>query len=797
MTAGGADRFGRYELLATLGQGGFAVVYRAFDPALQREVAIKALLPHLAADADVRQRFVAEAQALAALQHPNIVTVYDVGEAEGRPFFAMELIDGRSLADALGEGTLSVEPVATILRSLASAVDYLHAAGLVHRDIKPANVMLDHAGRAVLMDFGVARIVDRSLHTQTGASLGTPTCMSPEQVRGLAVGPAADIYMLGILAYQLLAGHPPFEGDTAYVLHAQVYEPPPPLSLRCPGLPQSVYNAIDAALAKDPADRPASATTFAEALSGVTVLPPVRRRRTTLLLHNRVVLGAAGAALAIFAIAVAAILVAEGGHHGGGEPSTAALTKLATSVTVTPTVAAAPPVVVPTVATPPPTQPASPPSPTVMPPIPPPETPTIVPATTSPSPAPRFHAGQLVRVNTPNDCLLLRTGPSTAQSALDCRGDGDTLRVVAGPVPDGDQRFWRVAPWKAGDDAAGWVRQDYLADSPDCDRNRDDRDCPVNRLTRGEIVRVKSPGDCLLLRNQPDAAQTTGVACLPDGRNLRVLEGPAQSGGIALWKVTGWSAADGTGGWAREDALVLSPDCNNNRNQGVCGPGDLPPQPTPSPSPRPATPQPQQQNTGIPQVAGDWNFTDYVWFGVNSKQHYSFPLHLSQQGTHVTGSNSDFSVDGQLSGTTLRASYSGSGSGGQFIWTFTSDGTRFEGAFTNSAGNGGTSYGHRSSGAVSSADLATVSIVGADVTGGRVRTDGNAWVCVTVSRPAHLTITSTVTGGFSQEWSDDGTGSCIGVNTAADVSGPRTFRVQMVVGGQTVAQSQITVMIGG
>jgi serine/threonine protein kinase len=267
------SRLGRYELRGTLGEGGFATVYRAFDPALGREVALKALHPHLAANPGIRQRFLAEARALARMRHPHIVTVHDVSDAAERPFFTMERIEGRTLADLAPGQALPPAQVVTLITSLASAVDALHHADLVHRDIKAANVMVDRGGRVVLMDLGIARVLNATQHTQTGAVLGTLESMAPEQVRGQPVGPPADIYALGILAYQLLAGRPPFQGDTAYLLHAHVYDPPPPLQQMRPGLPPSVCAAVEAALAKDPARRPASAGQFAAMLAG-TVSPP-------------------------------------------------------------------------------------------------------------------------------------------------------------------------------------------------------------------------------------------------------------------------------------------------------------------------------------------------------------------------------------------------------------------------------------------------------------------------------------------------------------------------------------------
>jgi eukaryotic-like serine/threonine-protein kinase len=264
-----ARAFGRYELRGLLGQGGFATVYRAYDPLLAREVALKALLPHLAADAGVRARFLAEARALAGLRHSNVVTVFDVGEAAGQPFFAMELVAGETLAARLEGGPPPHAATLAWLAEIASALDYLHAAGLVHRDVKPANVVIETSGRAVLMDLGIARSIDSTSHTLTGASLGTPAYMSPEQVRGETAGPPADIYALGVVAFQLLTGQPPFAGDTAHVLHAQVYDAPP-----LERLPPRSAAILATALAKEPAARWPSATAFVAALDGAEQSAP-------------------------------------------------------------------------------------------------------------------------------------------------------------------------------------------------------------------------------------------------------------------------------------------------------------------------------------------------------------------------------------------------------------------------------------------------------------------------------------------------------------------------------------------
>ena len=276
-----ARTFGRYRVLGLIGRGGFAEVFRAQDPALNREVALKALLPPLAADDELRGRFVTEARVLAGLRHPNIVTVYDVGDASdpamggySRPFFTMELVPGQTLSArlALGRG-LPLDEVTPIVRDVALALDALHAAGIVHRDVTVHNVMVDEGGRAMLMDFGVAR-VSGGRRTRSNEILGTAESLSPEQIRGEPAGPASDIYALGVLAFQLLTGRPPFEGELARLLLAHAYDPPPSLRTLVSGLPAYVEEAVRGALAKQPAERPATAGAFATALGG-GVLPAV------------------------------------------------------------------------------------------------------------------------------------------------------------------------------------------------------------------------------------------------------------------------------------------------------------------------------------------------------------------------------------------------------------------------------------------------------------------------------------------------------------------------------------------
>ncbi len=424
------SRFGRYELRGVLGHGGFAVVYRAFDPALGREVALKALLPELAVSPELRGRFMNEARSLARLQHPNIVRVFDIGEAEGRPFFAMELIEGATLAGLAPAGRqLPLNEVVRVAASLASALDYIHAAGLVHRDIKAANVMVEPSGRVVLMDFGVARSLDQTRQTLAGASLGTPEAMAPEQVRGLPAGPAADIYALGILVYRLLAGRAPFVGDTAYVLHAQVYEPPPPLPSLRGDLPAAVYRAVQAALAKEPGDRPRSAGELATLLSGdptvavPAVQPIVPRNGSQPSMRVPLLIGA-GVALAVLAALAGGLALT----NRGGQPSTHAATAAQPTTAPTPLPTATPRSTPSAAAT------AAQPDPTVAPPTRT-ATPTASPRTATPPPATVPPGDYRVVQNTDESkCLRARAAAGASQPINQCVDDGFVVLLTAGPV---------------------------------------------------------------------------------------------------------------------------------------------------------------------------------------------------------------------------------------------------------------------------------------------------------------------------------------------------------------------------
>jgi tetratricopeptide (TPR) repeat protein len=263
-------KIGPYEVNGELARGAMGVVFRAKDPALDRDVAIKVML-HLGDDPQDLERFRREARATARLRHPSIVALHTVGNHEGRPYLVMDLVEGESLhARVERDGPLPPREAAQLIATLAEALAYAHAQGVIHRDVKPANVLLDERGAPLVTDFGLARREgeDQQL-THTGEIVGTPAYMSPEQAGGEPgqAGPASDVYGLGATLYELLTGRPPFLADTLIeVFAAIVTEPPePPRSLR-PEVPPELESICLRCLAKEPADRLPSAAALAEAL---------------------------------------------------------------------------------------------------------------------------------------------------------------------------------------------------------------------------------------------------------------------------------------------------------------------------------------------------------------------------------------------------------------------------------------------------------------------------------------------------------------------------------------------------
>jgi serine/threonine-protein kinase len=259
---------GKYRIQAELGRGGMAVVYRGYDPALDRLVAVKVLAPHLVWQEGFVERFLREARSAARLNHPNIVTIHDVGQEAGGYYFVMEHVEGVPLDHLIQEhGVFAAEDVLYITQALASALDYAHARALVHRDIKPGNVIVAVDHRVVLTDFGIAYAAQEQRMTSTGTILGTPEYMAPEQARGESADARSDLYSLAIITYQMLSGQVPFKADsTLALLYKVVNEPLPPIRQVRPELPEAVEQVLSKALAKAPAERFASAGDFYAAL---------------------------------------------------------------------------------------------------------------------------------------------------------------------------------------------------------------------------------------------------------------------------------------------------------------------------------------------------------------------------------------------------------------------------------------------------------------------------------------------------------------------------------------------------
>jgi len=275
---------GQCRIVEEVGQGRFAIVYKAWQESLGRYVALKVLRPRFAHDEDFVRRFRREARAAARLNHANIVTIHGVGQQDGIHYIVMELLEGQDLARVIQqEGSLPPRRVIDIACQVAEALEYAHARKLIHRDVKPSNIVVSLEGRATLTDFGIVKVASEPHLTQTGFFVGTPAYVSPEQARGKTVDHRSDIYSLGVVCYEMLAGRLPFEGDnTLAVLHAHAYETPPPMRSRRQGLPVGLRKAVEMAMAKDPRRRFQSAGEIITALRAVGVTPRPFVRRTPL-----------------------------------------------------------------------------------------------------------------------------------------------------------------------------------------------------------------------------------------------------------------------------------------------------------------------------------------------------------------------------------------------------------------------------------------------------------------------------------------------------------------------------------
>ncbi len=270
-----------YEITGVLGKGGMAVVYRARQLNIQREVAIKVIKPDLADTEDLLKRFEREANTVASLSHPHILKLFDFGQYEGLLYLVMELLTGGALADEIRQGPLSVDRTARLVDQMAGALDYAHMQGLIHRDLKPQNILLDQRGNAHLTDFGIAKILGATTNlTQSGVVMGTPAYMSPEQWQGQALTPQADLYSFGVMVFEMLTGRLPFRADTpAAMMYRHLQELPPPIHTIREDLPPQLNDFFEQALAKASQQRFDSASALNAAFKAA-IRPPVQAKAT-------------------------------------------------------------------------------------------------------------------------------------------------------------------------------------------------------------------------------------------------------------------------------------------------------------------------------------------------------------------------------------------------------------------------------------------------------------------------------------------------------------------------------------
>jgi tRNA A-37 threonylcarbamoyl transferase component Bud32 len=281
------ERIGSYEILEVIGKGGMATVYRARQASVDRDVAIKVIRRAIAGDPEAVQRFQREARLIARLEHPHILPIYDFDGAHDPPYLVMRYLDSGTLEEIMEQGLLPHDEVAYVMRQVCSALDYAHRQGIVHRDIKPSNIMIDQQGNAFVADLGIARIAAEAggrQITATGAIIGTPDYMSPEQAQGRDdVDARADIYALGAMLYQMLCGEVPFTADTPMnVLMKHIHEPLPPLRQKNPSVPAEAEAVVQKAMAKDRQARYPTAVEMSQAISdalgGGTSAEPARLR---------------------------------------------------------------------------------------------------------------------------------------------------------------------------------------------------------------------------------------------------------------------------------------------------------------------------------------------------------------------------------------------------------------------------------------------------------------------------------------------------------------------------------------
>jgi predicted Ser/Thr protein kinase len=260
---------GPYHVIEQVGRGGMATVFKAYQPALERYVAIKVLPEFLAEEPDFRERFRREAVAIAKLRHPGILSVFDHGEFEGQPYIVTEFVEGGTFQQQLAGKPITVQQTLEVLQPIAAAIDYAHERGVLHRDIKPSNILITKEGAPVLGDFGLARMMTSNERlTRIDSVVGTPEYMAPEQCAGKETGPAADRYSFGVVAYEALTGHVPYQAETpAAVMLAQMQQPLPDPRVINPAINENVERALLRMLSKDPEQRFTSCSAFVRALA--------------------------------------------------------------------------------------------------------------------------------------------------------------------------------------------------------------------------------------------------------------------------------------------------------------------------------------------------------------------------------------------------------------------------------------------------------------------------------------------------------------------------------------------------
>jgi len=265
-------QFGPYQIVAPLGEGGMAAVYKAYQPGMERYVALKVLPRSYADDPQFLARFQREAKLLAQLQHPHILPVFDFGQAESYTYIVMPFIQSGTLTDQLKGSPISLPRIRQVITQVGEALAYAHGRGLIHRDIKPSNILIDESGNCLLTDFGLARMVEDSVNlTSTGTIMGTPAYMSPEQGSGQKIDARSDIYSLGVVLFEMATGRVPYRAETPIaVVFKHVQDPLPPARSINPDLPESIELVILKSLAKNPEDRYQTAGDLVRAIQGAT-----------------------------------------------------------------------------------------------------------------------------------------------------------------------------------------------------------------------------------------------------------------------------------------------------------------------------------------------------------------------------------------------------------------------------------------------------------------------------------------------------------------------------------------------